>query len=310
MAELRWALYMRDFANWTSDALELICHAPCGYRYGSTPAAEPTALAAIALLGAKRFEDAQPHLQWLAANQGHDGCVSPLGDLKQPGWPTPLAIVAFAAAQSVDANARLTFDIEAAKRYLLSISGKTLEPSPQYGHNGQLVGWPWVDGTHSWQEPTATAVLALKSIGLWDHPRTREGVRLLIDRLLMTGGCNYGNTVVLGQKLRPHVEPTGIALVALAGEKSDDPRIERSVQYLTGVLNNETTPISLSYGLLGLAAHDRTPDQAANWLQASFRQIANKQPSPLDVALLSLAAQGSECPLIALTKLPSAAAIA
>ena len=55
--------------EWMSDALELLCHAPCGYRHGSTPAAEPTALAAIALLGAKRYDDAQPHLQWLAAHQ-------------------------------------------------------------------------------------------------------------------------------------------------------------------------------------------------------------------------------------------------
>ena len=292
-----------------SDALELLRHAPCGYRDGSTPAAEPTALAALALLGANRFGDAQPHLQWLSAHQAHDGCVPPLGDLNQPGWPTPLAIVAFAAANHDNATATVNFDTEAAKRYLLSISGKTLEPSPQYGHNGQLVGWPWVDGTHSWQEPTATAVLALKSIGLWDHPRTREGVRLLIDRLLVTGGCNYGNTVVLGQKLRPHVEPTGIALVAIAGEKSDDPRVDRSVQYLLGALNNETTPISLSYGLLGLAAHDHFPDQASNWLEAAFRHVKYKQPSPLDVALLVLAAQGSECPLITLTKSPSVAAV-
>src|SRR3954447_8637665 len=105
---------MRDSANWTSDAIELLRHAPCGYRHGSTPAAEPTALAAIALLGANRFDDAQPHSQWLAAHQGHDGCVPPLGELNQPGWPTPVAIVAFAAAQSVNTDVRLSFDVEAA----------------------------------------------------------------------------------------------------------------------------------------------------------------------------------------------------
>ena len=33
--------------------------------------------------------------------------------------------------------------------------------------------------------------------------RTREGVRLLRDRLLPDGGCNYGNTTVLGQTLSP-----------------------------------------------------------------------------------------------------------
>ena len=35
------------------------------------------------------------------------------------------------------------------------------DPDRVLGHDTTLVGWPWVDGTHSWLEPTVLAVLAL-----------------------------------------------------------------------------------------------------------------------------------------------------
>jgi hypothetical protein len=127
---------------------------------------------------------------------------------------------------------------------------------------------------------------------LSQHPRTREGVKLLIDRLLSTGGCNYGNTVVLGQRLRPHVEPTGLTMLALAGERTDDPRVERSLRFLESSLSADTTPISLAYGLLGLAAFDRKPADAEDWIATKCREVLKRDRSPLDLALLMLALQG------------------
>jgi len=50
------------------------------------------------------------------------------------------------------------------------------------------------------------------------HPRADEAVQLMLDRILPGGGCNYGNTIVLDQLLRPHIQPTGIVLLALAGD--------------------------------------------------------------------------------------------
>jgi len=157
-------------------------------------------------------------------------------------------------------------------------------------------------GTHSWQEPTAWSVLALKSLGLADHPRTREGVRLLVDRLLPSGGCNYGNTYVLGQRLRAQVEPSGITLVALAIETTDDPRIPATISYVASALSEQTTPISLSYGLLGLTAHRRTPANADAWLEAAYNHTIKREPSALAIALLVLASQGEDCPLIRLRR--------
>ena len=285
---------------WISDALDRLAKMPCGYHAGDPSAAEPIALAALALLGAGRIDEARNHLRWLAtAGQKPDGSVAPYETLQWPGWPTPLAIVAAVfASQSADNKILPDIDLARAKTWLLGAKGKTLEKTPEFGHDGMLVGWPWVLGTHSWQEPTAWSVLALKALGLFDHPRTREGVRLLIDRLLPEGGCNYGNTYVLGQKLRAQVEPTGLAMLALAGEPSDDLRIPYSLQFLTTNLSASTTPISLSYGLLGLAAHHQPPAESTIWLESAYHQTINREPAALPIALLVLAAQGDDCPLM------------
>jgi hypothetical protein len=144
-------------------------------------------------------------------------------------------------------------------------------------------------GTHSWVEPTALAVLALKAAGHGGHPRTREAARLLIDRLLPGGGCNYGNTVVLGQQLVPHVQPTGLTMLALAGEHDPSGGIERSIDYLLRTLDEHTPPASLAYGLMGMSAHGRECCIAEEWLSAAAAN-ARKRQSPLEMALLLLAA--------------------
>jgi hypothetical protein len=285
---------------WISAALKRLETLPCGYHSDEPSAAEPTALAVLALVGAGQVEAARSHLEWLAAAQTTAGSIAPFAELADSAWPTPLAVfaTAIAARTKVLQNDSPGFNLSVATQWLLTEAGKPVDNSSEIGHNGQLIGWPWVLGTHSWQEPTAWSVLSLKALGLADHPRTREGVRVLVDRLLSTGGCNFGNTLVLGQKLRPQVEPTGVAMLALAGERIDDPRIELSLQYLADTVSAETTPISLSYGLLGLTAHNRRPAEAAHWLETAYRRTIERDVSPMVLALLALAAQGTDCPLI------------
>ena len=105
---------------------------------------------------------------------------------------------------------------------------------------------PMAEGTHSWIEPTAFHALALKATARGEHPRAREAITLLLDRQLPSGGCNYGNTAVLGQMLRPHVQPTGIALLALAREQDQGKRFAKSVAWLRKALSTETTPTSVA----------------------------------------------------------------
>lgn len=291
---------MRESSTWITDALDRLAKSPASYHPGGPTAAEPSALASLALLGAGRAKDADAHLKWLADNQISSGGLPPLAGLPRPGWPAPMAILAAVTAKSE--NAASSFQLSQAESWLLSAKGTIIEQSTAFGHDAMLVGWPWVLGTHSWQEPTAWSVLALKSLGLADHPRTREGVRLLVDRLLPSGGCNYGNTYVLGQRLRAQVEPSGITLVALAGETTDDPRIPATISYVASALSEQTTTISLSYGLLGLTAHRRTPANADAWLEAAYNHTIKREPSALAIALLVLASQGEDCPLIRLRR--------
>jgi hypothetical protein len=142
-------------------------------------------------------------------------------------------------------------------------------------------------------------LLALKHTAYARHRRAREAVLLLVNRLLESGGCNYGNTIVFGQALRPHVQPSGIALVALAAEDDPTGRIARTVDYLRDELSERTATASLCYGLLGLAARGAFPKQADHWLQAAAGRTLARDPAPYKLALLALATLGAECPLIA-----------
>ena len=96
-----------------------------------------------------------------------------------------------------------------------------------------------------------------------------------------------------------HVQPSGIALVALAAEDDSTGRIGRTIEYLHSELSERTSTASLCYGLLGLAAHDAFPKQAGDWLQTAAARTLSRDPSAYKLALLALAAVGPACPLIA-----------
>ena len=286
---------------WVDDILDdLATEAHWSYRLGGPIAAEPAALAALALYGHGRVSDAWRTCERLATLAAADGSVGVTADQATPSWTTSLALLAWnAAAGNADSALPTSWrsHAERAAAWLLAASGDAQPRNADLGHDTSLRGWPWVLGTHSWVEPTALAVLALKSAGLSEHPRVREAVCLLIDRLLPDGGSNYGNTTVLGQALRPHVAPSGLALAALAGERDASRRIERTIAYLEQTLNRQTTSISLAYGLIGLAAHDRTPPAADAWLEAASHR-GGREAAPFKRALVALAALKPNCPLI------------
>ncbi len=290
------------------------------WRYGisTPPATEPTAWAALALAAYGRDAAATRARQWLLATQNDDGSLGVRRGQATPGWPTSLAVLAWTltADRTLSSNKsagvsnpQSTQQIEeerlASRRaieWLISIEGETSERPPYTGHDTTIAGWPWVAGTHSWVEPTAMSLLALRAMGMASNPRARDAALLLDDRLLPSGGCNYGNTIVLGQALLPHVEPTGLALLALAGQPDVDGRIGASLAYLEATLGAETTPLSLAYGLLGLAAHGRSPSEAEAWLSVCMKGAYRLQ-STLELALLALAALRERCPLIAISDL-------
>jgi hypothetical protein len=290
--------------NAALDFLE--CQSDWRYSLSTAPAAEPTAWAALALKAHARDDAAERAREWLAATQDSDGSVGIRRDEPRPGWPTALAVLAWsqnhsssvgAASPAITAEPSYRDASRRAVQWLLASAGEISDTSKFLQHDTTIPGWPWVLGTHSWVEPTALGLLALRSVGLASHPRALDAARLLDDRLLESGGCNYGNTVVLGQALLPHVEPTGLTLLALGGRPDTHGRIGAAIEYLESALGPDTAPASLAYGILGLAAHGRVRPDTDEWLISGLSR-AYRRESSLELALLALAALKQECPLI------------
>lgn len=276
--------------DWRDELLTRLADAtPGGYMPQGETASEPTALAGLALLAQGDAEVADRAADWLAQRQAKNGAVGVTLSQSTPCWPTSLAILLWQAT----GDPRYRENVDRAVAWALQEEGETHARRDYVGHDTTLVGWSWAAETHSWLEPTAMFVLALKAVGQSAHPRTREAVRLLIDRLLPHGGCNYGNTIVLGQELLPHVQPTGIVMMALADEQLSHPRVERSLEYLERELSADTTTASLCYGLLGFAANNRSPGLRLDWLQAKYDQAVERDANCYKLALISLASNDS-----------------
>lgn len=243
-----------------------------GYKTGAGCASEPAAWAAMALAMWDAPDAARRPADWLLSIQQQDGSVGISEDHARPAWPTSLAMLAWWTLRERLGDDQYSEAIERATAWALQEEGKPAPQQAHIGHDTTLVGWSWAADTHSWLEPTSFFVMALRALGLADQPRTREGVRLVADRILPSGGCNYGNTLVLGQELLPHVQPTGIAMLALAGTGANRNGPNRngigaSLDYLTDSLDSKTSRVSLCYGLMGLEAHGRRPAQADAWLE-------------------------------------------
>ena len=266
-----------------------------GYRPGSTPAVEPTALAGLALLSGDSSgrEAAAKGGRWLGSIRRQDGSLGVTAALPEPGWATPLALLLWSSLGGFEAERA------GAARWLLATRGKPLArvPDDPLGHDGTLIGWPWVAETHSWVEPTAQALLALAREGKAGHPRCLEGARVLRDRAIPGGGWNLGNPVVFRTALRPLPGPTGLALLALARADGPSPAIAPGLAYLRTVLPTTLAPISLGWGLLGLRAWGEAPDWAADRLA----RAQAKATSAVELAMLLLAAESGSLGVLGLS---------
>jgi len=228
--------------------------------------------------------------QRLAKEQKEDGRVSITADYPEAFWPTALAVLAWqgdAAFKEVQLKA---------VHFLINTAGlhwPRQENSP-LGHDTSISGWPWVNATHSWVEPTALALLALSISDKADHLRARQATRMLLDRQLTSGGWNYGNTRVYGQELRPMPASTGLALQALAGH-AKQVEVEQSLVYLESIIDNTRTPFSLAWGLLGLSAWKKRPRNVMDLIAASLdrQHILGDYPTT-HLSLLLLAATAED----------------
>ncbi|HKT34522.1 MAG TPA: hypothetical protein VJR03_06790 [Nitrospira sp.] len=216
---------------------------------------DSTAWAIIALEKADEEDDIlEAHRARLVREQSQDGRVSITPTHSESFWPTALAILAWQHSPKSSTAQRHSID------FLLKTTGAHSRRTSEdpAAHDTNLRGWPWVGRTHSWIEPTALAIIALKAMGTVEHERVYEAVRLILDRQLPHGGWNYGNTVVFGRELHPAPDSTGAALAGLAGLVGKE-KIAKSLAYLQGEVDRLRTPVSLGWALLGLAAWDCSP---------------------------------------------------
>jgi hypothetical protein len=297
--------------TWIESARETLLHrrghaVGWGYRPGAAPCVEPTVLACLGLLASDRdggaghvAAEVRDAADWLAASQRQDGSLGVSATLPTPGWSTCYGILLWGALGGYTASRGR------AARWLLGQGGISVAnlapPDRIVGHDTSLVGWPWVADTHSWLEPTAMTVLALRRDGKADHPRVRAGLQLIRDRAIASGGWNYGNNHLFGRDLRPQPAPTGLALLALAGVDGRTEMVERAIRYLQEALPGTHAAQSLCWGVLGLRAWGRCPEAADGWLEGACEQALRRNDLAPRSAHLLLAAGGRSLGLLGLS---------
>ncbi|TWU41090.1 hypothetical protein Poly41_19270 [Novipirellula artificiosorum] len=281
-----------------------------GYARGEPAAAEPVAFAAISASAYGLKEAAIEACRCLIQAQNRHGAVSVNLHDQGPFWATSLAAIAWRTfeqkwpdAANESAKWRYRDAYRRAIDFLTGFGGEKIEPNDTFGHDSQLVGWPWVQGTHSWLEPTAMALLAMRHCGYADHPRAIEAAELLIDRQLPDGGANYGNTFVLGQELRPHLLPSAMCVVAFHRVTPRPEPIKATIRYLQNELNRPMAAISLSWVMHALVSaawdeEDRSEIEFEWPLRSAINRLRLIEENPHRQNLLLLAAKTRESPLL------------
>ena len=154
-------------------------------------------------------------------------------------------------------------------------------------------GWPWISGSASWVIPTAFSIIAIKQFTVCNRSEESEkrihlGVEMLLDRACVDGGWNSGNSVVYGVPLRPHVEATAIALLALQDEQRTE-MIQKSLSWLRQNAASVDSVSSLAWCILTLFVYQEPIGGLKNKLATIIgdgRDIRNN--ATLAAALLAL----------------------
>ena len=205
----------------------------------------------------------------LAEVQADDGSVSINENHVDAYWPTALCVLAWGHSASNKSHSHR------AVQFLLKAMGRQYRKDSSHvvSHDTSIPGWAWIADTHSWVEPTALALCALRNNGFAHHQRVSDGVRLLLDRQLPSGGWNCGSTRIFGTELHLNPENTGAALQALAGLVSAH-EIQKSVDYLKKEIEYIRTPIGLGWALLGLGAWGEAPQASPDLI---YRALARQE---------------------------------
>jgi hypothetical protein len=242
-----------------------------GYRAGKRSRVEPTCLALLALASDRHMGAVDPSILVRWERQG-SLLIDPAATHANLAFNAVAALVMqYEPLGAMKGAAPL---VEA----LLQHRGVTLPESSVIQQDNTLLGWPWVDGTFSWIEPTSWCLLALKR---WARSRpsiehaTRidHAERLLRNRVCREGGWNYGNALVLGKPLMAYAATSALGLLALQS-KPDDPVMERGSKVLTQLCATEQSGFALALAVIAFRLLGRPSEGVERTLLALWRHSA------------------------------------
>jgi|SRR5579872_154318 len=197
-----------------------------GYFAGKQSCLEPTVYALLALSSQPSRGDLFDRgWRLLKSWELPEGGWRAGAGISQVHWAGSLAVTLYGMRGIYDES------FERGVRWLMALKGSEGRPVARLAHwiqphivefDAGVTGWPWQEGTSSWVEPTAHALMALRRAA--PHTSVRgvaeriiEGQRMLLDRRCADGGWNYGNRRILGADLPSYPETTALALMALNG---------------------------------------------------------------------------------------------
>ena len=246
-----------------------------GYFPGKTSRLEPSCWATLALArpgrGPAPAPETAPLFRLMAAWRQASGLLAEGGAPPNLAYNGLAALAAGACAGHADERGQ----VARLRTSIARVRGVRLWPAIYQRQNNRLRGWPWIEETFSWTEPTAWCLLALKRwrAELTDAERARigEAEAVLVDRSCSAGGWNVGNSNVLGRQLVPHVPTTAAALLALQ-DRLELPAFRRGLDYLQGAWSRERSGLGLALSALALSAVRLPADAMAPALEEAERR--------------------------------------
>lgn len=256
---------------------------------------EATCLAELALAPERHANSSEAILFLLKSQLSDGGWPAFLGD-SEGSWTTALALC------TLNSTGDFTAAREKAFRWLYAERGreghwfwrwkfKTSDRNVRF--DPDKYGWPWVTGSASWVIPTAFSIIAIEQFTVCNRSEESEkrihlGVEMLLDRECVDGGWNSGNSLVYGVPLRPHVEATAIALLALQDEQRTE-MVQKSLSWLRQNAASVDSVSSLAWCILTLFVYQESVEPLKNRLATIMgdgREVRNN--ATLATALLAL----------------------
>jgi hypothetical protein len=235
-----------------------------GYFAGKESWLEPTAYAAMALLGEPASDRAWNLLsQW----QLPDGSWKPSEQVAISSWGTSLCVTLAMARNDWGTAARkgvgwLVGSSGAESRWVNIIASKL--GIFDAGHNVRLKAWPWKPDNAGWAEPTSHALVALKIAGVkWPSSelseRVHSGEAQLLDVRCRDGGWNYGTPITQGGELPAYPETTALALLGLQHQKG----LESAFDLAWKMMRDTPSPLARAWLTVAMRLHGMTPPDPA-----------------------------------------------